>query len=144
MEMEYGWIMDSTKAAPHSRDILASPCLAFAFFWLPAIAIAVTGRTGFGNGLRTVVWTAALSVMGTACIANALRCRRLHCYLTGPFLLAMAAVTLLFGLGAIPLGGSGWSFISLAIVGGVVVLCCLPEMFFGKYRKVGAKGGGHC
>ncbi len=39
-------------------------------------------------------------------MANALRCGRLHCYITGPFFVAMAIVTLLYGLGAVPLGGT--------------------------------------
>ncbi len=51
--------------------------------------------------------------MGTACIANAVRCGRLHCYITGPFFVAMAVVTLLYGLGALPLGGNGWNLIGL-------------------------------
>ena len=88
-----------------SRDFLASPRLAFALFWLSAIAIAVTG-SDFGSRWRPVVWTGALSIMGTACIANAVRCRRVHCYSTGPFFLMMALVTLLYGLGVVPLGGT--------------------------------------
>jgi hypothetical protein len=32
--------------------------------------------------------------MGVACIVNALRCGRVHCYLTGPFFLLMAVIAL--------------------------------------------------
>lgn len=46
---------------------------------------------------RTIIWSTALIWMGAACILNALRCGRLHCYLTGPFFLLMAAATLLHG-----------------------------------------------
>ena len=81
--------------------------------------------------------------MGTACIANAVRCGRWHCYLTGPFFVAMAIVTLLYGLGAVPLGANGWNLISLTILAGAIVLCCLPELFLGKYRKGSAKDGDH-
>jgi hypothetical protein len=82
--------------------------------------------------------------MGTACIANAVRCGRLHCYVTGPFFVAMAVVTLMYGLGAVRLGGNGWNLIGLTILAGAIALCCLPELFLGKYRKGNAKDGDHC
>jgi hypothetical protein len=86
-------------------------------------------------GWRTAIWTAALAVMGGACIANASRCGRIHCYVTGPFLLLAALGTLLYGLGVIPLGANGWNVIGLTILIGAIVLCCLPELLFGKYRR---------
>ena len=124
-----------------SHDILSNPWRAFAVFWLPAIAIVVAGSSGLSWGWRTVIWTVALGVMGTACIVNALRCRRVHCYVTGPFFLVMALVTLFYGLGVMPLGRNGWNLIGLTILVGAVALCCLPEMFFGKYRKGYAPDG---
>ncbi len=83
-----------------SRDILSSPWFTLVLFVVPAVGIAITAGSEFGSGLRTVVWTAALITMGTACVANAVRCGRLHCCTTGPFFLAMAVVTLLYGLGS--------------------------------------------
>jgi len=50
-------------------------------------------------------------------------------------------VTLLHGLGVVPLGRNGWSLIGLAILIGAIVLCCVPEMLFGKYRRGSAKNG---
>jgi hypothetical protein len=52
--------------------------------------------------IRTGVWAGALIWMGVACIANAARCGRTHCYLTGPFFLAMAEVTVAHGTGVKP------------------------------------------
>lgn len=114
-----------------SRDILTKPWLVLAFFGLPAIAMVVVGERW-----RTIVWAGALVTMGTVCSANAVRCRRLHCYMTGPFFLLMALVTLLHGFGVIPLGRNGWNLISLVTLVGAIVLCCLPEMIWGKYRSV--------
>lgn len=133
--------MDSAKRTTHSRDILASPWLVFAFFGLPVIAMATTGRANLSDGFRTLVWAVALSIMGTACVVNAIRCGRLHCYVTGPFLLAMAVVAGLYGLGLVPLGRNGWNLIGLAILARAIVLCCLPELFLGKYRKSTARDG---
>jgi hypothetical protein len=122
-----------------SRDILSNPRLAIGLFWIPAIAIVLTGESSFRDGWRTVVWTAALSTMGTACIANAYRCRRVHCYITGPFFILMAVVTLLYGFGVVPLGRNGWNLIGLTILFGAIFLCCLPQLFFGKYAKSRAR-----
>ena len=133
--------MESGTTTSKSRDILSSPLRAFAVFWLPAIAIVVAGSSGVSGNWRTIVWAVALVTMGTACITNALRCRRVHCYITGPFFLAMALVTVLYGLGVVPLGRNGWNLIGLTIVIGAIVLCCLPEMFLGKYRKSHAGNG---
>ena len=127
--------MECCTTTGKSRDILSRPWLSLVVFWLPAIAIVVAGSSGLRSGWLTIVWTAALSIMGTACIANALRCGRVHCYLTGPFFLLMAFVTFLYGLGVMPLGRNGWNRIGLTILIGAVVLCCLPEVFWGKYRK---------
>src|SRR3989442_15948432 len=41
------------------------------------------------------IWTLAFTVMGIACVVNAVRCGRVHCYFTGPFLLLLAAASLL-------------------------------------------------
>ncbi len=135
--------MECCTTTGKSRDLLSSPWLSLVVFWLLAIAIAVAGSSGFSSHWRTVVWTVALSIMGTACIANALRCGRVHCYVTGPFFLLMALVTLLYGLGVVPLGGNGWNRIGLTILVGAIALCCLPELFLGKYRRSRAEDGNH-
>lgn len=126
-----------------SRDLLSIPWLAFAVFWLPVIAIVVAGSSELRSSWRTIVWTASLIIMGTACIANALRCQRVHCYITGPFFLLMALVTLLYGLGVVPLGRNGWNRIGLTILAGAIALCCLPELVWGKYRKSRAGDSNH-
>ena len=115
-------------------DILSRPFLSFIFYCLPAIAIVASGFEPVSRGWRTAIWTAALTVMGAACVANARRCGRIHCFVTGPFFLLAAVATLLYGMGVISLGAHGWNLIGLTILIGAIVLCCLPEMVFGKYR----------
>ena len=118
-----------------SRDMLSNPLPAIALFCLPVIAIVATSHRNVSAGWRTTVWTAALAIMGTACVVNAARCGRVHCYVTRPFFLGMAVVTLLYGVGVIPLGANGWNVIGLTTLVGAIALCCLPELFFGKYRE---------
>ena len=127
--------MESNATTCKSRDILSSRWRVFLLYWLPAIAIVVAGVPAISSGWRTVVWTVALGTMGVACIVNALRCGRVHCYLTGPFFLLMAFIALSYGLGILHLGGNGWNLLGLMTLIGAIALWCLPEMLLGKYRK---------
>lgn len=103
------------------------------FLWcLPIIGIVV----GISwHAARPWLWIVALCVMGVGCLANARRCGRVHCYFAGPFFLLMALVTLLYALGVVSLGRHGWSALSLAILVGGFATCCVPELFFGRYRR---------
>ena len=127
--------MESNATTCKSRDILSSRWRVFILYWLPAIAIVVAGAPAISSGWRTVVWTVALATMGVACIVNALRCGRVHCYLTGPFFLLMALIALSYGLGILHLGGNGWNLLGLMTLIGAIALWCLPEMLLGKYRQ---------
>jgi len=126
--------VDANTTTSKSRDILSSRWRVFFLYWLPVIAIFVTGPLAISSGWRTAVWTVALATMGVACIVNALRCGRVHCYLTGPFFLLMALVALSYGLGILRLGENGWNLLGLITLIGAIALWCLPEMFLGKYR----------
>src|SRR5262247_1142130 len=105
--------MESNGATCESRDILSSSWRVLLLDWLPAIAIVVDGAPAISNGWRTAVWAVALGTMGMACMVNALRCGRVHCYVTGPFFLVMALVALLYGIGILHLGGNGWNLLGL-------------------------------
>lgn len=127
--------MEPDATTCRSRDILSSPLRTFVVFWLPAIAIVVSGALAIGNGWRTVVWVVSLVVMGAGCVVNAVRCGRVHCYITGPFFLLMALAALLYGLGILPIGGNGWNLLGLILLAGVIVLWCPLEMLWGRYRQ---------
>jgi len=125
--------VESNATTCKSRDILSSRKRVFILYWLPAIAIVVAGAPAISSGWRTVVWTVALATMSGACIVNAVRCGRVHCYLTGPFFLRMALVALSYGLGILHLGWNGWNLLGLVTLIGAITLWFLPEMFLGKY-----------
>jgi len=127
--------VESNATTCKSRDILSSRWRVFLLYWLPAIAIVVAGVPAVSNGWRTVVWTVALATMGVACTVNALRCGRVHCYLTGPFFLLTTLIALSYGLGMLHLGGNGWNLLGLTTLIGAIALWCLPEMLLGKYRQ---------
>ena len=69
-------------------------------------------------------------MMGTACLANAMHCRRVHCWFTGPWFLLAAVVALLryTGVVAIP-----WPTIINAGLGGSLLLWFVSEKVWGKY-----------
>jgi hypothetical protein len=80
----------------------------------------------------------ALAVMGVACLLNARRCGRIHCYFTGPFLIGAAAVALAYGAGVFHVPDRrGWNWLGLIVLIGALVLMTVPEAILGKYRKRG-------
>lgn len=107
----------------------------YMFAWgFPTIALIV----GIFLPARSsaVLWAVALTWMGLACILNALRCGRLHCYLTGPFFLLMAGASLLHGFEIVWLGAYGclWLALALVVVGGGL-FWYVPERMWGKYSS---------
>ena len=84
--------------------------------------------------VEAVVWPLALAWMGAACLANARRCGRVHCFFTGPFFLAMAALALAVGLDMVSLSAGGWDWIGGGTLAGAVLLYFVPERIWGRYR----------
>lgn len=93
--------------------------------------LIVIGATG--SVTRGVLWTAGFTVAGAACLVNARRCGRRHCFYTGPLYLLAALASLLYGLHILPLGNSGWNWILGIAVAGSLLFCCVLEHLFGKY-----------
>ena len=92
------------------RDLVASK-LAWMVWGVPIALVAVGALWG---AARVLLWAPSLVVMGAACVANAARCGRLHCYLTGPLFLLGAVATILDSLEVVRIG-SEW------ILGGLVM-----------------------
>ena len=116
----------------HRRDWVGRP-RSYALAWgLPTVALVAA--IFMAPPAKTVIWSTALVWMGVACIANAVRCGRTHCYLTGPFFLIMAIVSVLHGSRLLWLGPNGWTWLGFAIVGGGFgLLWFLPERIWGKF-----------
>src|SRR5258708_26954157 len=117
---------------PNTRD-LACGGVSILVWIVPAIILAVTAI--HGGPYLVVVWPVLLTFMGAACLLNAKRCGRLHCFVTGPYFLLLAGLSLLYGLGIAPLGPRGWQWLVDALLVGGCVLTCVPEWLFGKYVR---------
>lgn len=61
------------------------------------------------------------------------RCRRRHCFWTGPYFLAMALVVLTHGYGVVDLGSQGWKWLGAMIGFGALGVIAVTERG-GKYQ----------
>jgi hypothetical protein len=122
------------------RDLIGSRGARLVLWQVPLL-LFVAGIL-LGPAWRTVSWTAALAVAGAACVANAARCGRLHCYFTGPFYLLAALATLTHGLGLLPLGSAGWTWIGAGVAVGSFLFGCVPEWIWGTYARRDRPAGG--
>lgn len=121
--------------ANDSRDLLSDRFAAIAIYCLPIGVLIISGFFRISDAWRSATWAGALAVMGIGCPINAFRCGRVHCYATGPFFLALAAVAILCALRVAPLGVHGWSTISIVALAGGIALYYIPEILFGTYRR---------
>jgi hypothetical protein len=105
--------------------ILVWWCLPIAF-GMSATPLRLTAREA-GS-----VWAVSFAWMATGCLLNARRCHRLHCYLSGPVLLAGATIAALVASGSLQFGPSALSY---AICGtfALAILSFVPEAIWRKY-----------
>ncbi|MGH9743403.1 MAG: hypothetical protein ACRD51_13745 [Candidatus Acidiferrum sp.] len=97
--------------------------------WCVPICAVIVGMS-WPRG-RPWLWIPAFLVLGIACLANAARCGRLHCYLTGPLFLIAAAYVAVAEFGLAPMRAG----LFVDVVSGLAVLACLAEVPLGRYRK---------
>jgi hypothetical protein len=76
---------------------------------------------------RSFLWAGGFLAAGAACVANARRCGRTHCYVTGPLYLLLSGAAALKGLDL--LSWSWWTLLALSAAGTFVGY--VPE-FLGK------------
>jgi len=115
----------------HKQDLLGKP-LALGLFWIAPWLLIIASSHGSGI-VHTVGWTFGFAVMGVACLANARRCGRRHCFYTAPLFLLAALASLLYGIDAVPFGPNGWNWIGGVAVVGAILACCGLEPFLGRY-----------
>ena len=114
------------KCEPACRDLLSTPRVAW--LWPAAFLTSLAGCLlvpGLGGDLLAA---AGFAVAGGLCVANAARCRRVHCTVTGPLYLVAALLFVARAGGtAIP---SGW-IVAGAAAG--TALAFTPELLGKQY-----------
>jgi hypothetical protein len=116
---------------PKHRDLLDSRGTAWLLWGAPWALIIIGG--GFGDSARTISWALGFGFAGTACVMNARRCGRRHCFYLGPLYLLASLASLLYGLNWLPIGAHGWNWIMGCALAGTVLAWCVLEKLFGKY-----------
>ena len=114
-------------ASSHANDLICSG-KALLIWYLPIAALIVGGSW---SGVRPWLWVPALLVMGVACLANAARCGRIHCYFTGPLYLLSAIYVVLAAVHLVPMNPN--RFLGAVLL--LTLLAYLAEFPLGKYRK---------
>jgi len=97
--------------------------------WGPAAVLIIAGD--HWASLRPWLWFAGFLVAGAACLANAARCGRRHCYFTGPLFLLAAVYNALAGFHLVPTNET----VFLGVVVGAGVLARLSELVLGRYAR---------
>ncbi|GIK49914.1 MAG: hypothetical protein BroJett013_26110 [Alphaproteobacteria bacterium] len=76
-----------------ARRDLSARTVSFVAIWVvPGLIAGAVALAPFPQGVGAAAWAIALAWMGGACVINARRCGRLHCYFSGPILIAGAAL----------------------------------------------------
>lgn len=108
-----------------------------AALWLWRLPTLMIVAGAFWPAGRFWLWIPAFLVAGGACVANARRCGRTHCWVTGPLYLGAAGYLVLAALDRVP-----FHFIwFLGVVLGLSLLARLAERPLGRYRTPGPPSG---
>lgn len=123
--------MSASSTVNESRDWVRKP-LAFVLWWgLPIVGGVSSGFLGLSLAQSAFVWAVAFAWMGTGCALNALRCARLHCFISGPALWLGAIAAALLGFGIVSAPDALGDVVNATAI--LVVLSWLPEWFRGRY-----------
>lgn len=119
------------------RDWVRQP-LEVILWWIIPLALGVSTNFWHQPLQRTaLVWAVALAWMGTGCALNALRCRRRHCFISGPVLLLGAIAAGLVALGVLSSGNALGEAVNGTLV--VAALSFLSECLWGLYAGIKAQ-----
>jgi hypothetical protein len=123
-----------THQPPLSQSDFTRQPVSFILWWGLPLALGAASvellklpaRAGAGVCAVLFVW------MATGCVLNAMRCHRLHCYISGPVFLAGAIFAGLVAVGAVSVGAATFN----DVVGATLILALLsfvPEMVWKRY-----------
>jgi hypothetical protein len=124
--------MNEQRVNGPRNDWVDRPGMGFVWWCLPlGIGVAST-FLAISARAAALVWLVSFLWMGTGCALNARRCRRLHCYISGPaFFLGAAALAL--SVAGVALWGPHSLNNIVGITLSVALLSFLAEIIWGKY-----------
>ena len=127
----------NTPALLAARDNARDPVRWMLFWGIPIGAMVLTNLLPLTAPVKMGAIIVSFAWIGVACLVNAMRCSRVHCWFTGPWCL-LTSLLLLANVLAVPFI-TDFSFTVMANIGGAVAfaLWLLPELFLGKYFLAG-------
>ncbi len=114
------------------RDLLGQRAGFWSLWGIPIAILLALNIIHLPTPWAVSILAACLGWMGVGCAINARRCRRRHCFLASPVLLAGAVMTVLTGFRILDLGAFGVSYVIWGTLA-AVLLTFLPERSWGKY-----------
>ena len=123
--------MPNTTDLAH-KDWARQPLTIIAWWGLPIALDASAGLLHLPFRAAAGVCAVAFAWMATGCLLNALRCHRVHCYISGPVLLLGAIMAGLAATGVTNLGPQTFGNAVSAILV-LALLSCVPELVWKRY-----------
>lgn len=124
----------TSDEACQRRDLSARTGSFLAVWGAPVLVGAAASLSSPSLAWAAGAWSVALAWMGAACLVNARRCGRMHCFFSGPILLVGALLAALVALGQLDANALSLG----AIVTGALVLFALTyalELALGRYLR---------
>ena len=121
-------------AERESIDLFASGRLGPAFWVAFGVVFVIDLVLHLPTLPETILWAGVAAAYGFTCSVNAIRCGRIHCYFTGPFLFGVAGLVLAIGLGIVEVDPNPGRWLIPLIVGVFLILRYLPDRLWGRYR----------
>jgi hypothetical protein len=100
------------------------------FYGISFLVIQLAGNLSDSELAVAIAWSVSFGIMGVACVLNAVRCGRVHCWFTGPWFLLTATVTVLRYLNVTTIP---WPMIVNGGLLGALFLYFATEKIWGKY-----------
>jgi hypothetical protein len=103
------------------------------FWWgLPLVIGVLSNLPHLAQRADAGVWAIVFAWMATGCALNARRCHRVHCFISGPVLLAGAVFAALAASGVIePAAGTFSNVINVTLL--LALLSFAPEIVWKRY-----------
>lgn len=133
--LRVGLIVVQDDADACARRDLSANAPSFLAVWVaPIVAASALSLPVFPASTPAAAWTIAFIWMGAACLLNARRCGRVHCYVSGPILLIGALLAGALVLGVVEPG----QYALAVLVAATLLLAALSyglELVWGRYRR---------
>jgi hypothetical protein len=117
---------------PPANDWARQPMMVLWWWGLPIAIGMLANVPHLSQRQDAAVWAVLFAWMATGCVLNALRCHRVHCYISGPVLLLGAIFAALATTGVIEPGARTFSL----VINGTLLLALLsfaPEFLWKRY-----------